>query len=208
MRSRYAGGKRRRSTFAGTSGSGSLARDRVDLHDFWHARHLSNLPRPYTNLIREVVSQIIGTGGIAILTDQMFGWEMREWARAMSTVSSPAYLYYFSRAPPAPDAGRMGAYHTAEIPYVFDNLGVNPDPAQHRDYDDTDRVLSDQMASYWVNFAATGDPNGEGLPEWPAYDAVSDTALEFGDAIVVRSGIRKARLDLSDRFYAAQRGTP
>ena len=80
MRSRYAGGKRRRSTFAGTSGSGSLARDpvtgpgppvalrprprdRVDLHDFWHARHLSNLPRPYTNLIREVVSQIIGTGG-------------------------------------------------------------------------------------------------------------------------------------------------
>ena len=45
------------------AGSGSLARDRVDLHDFWHARHLSNLPRPYTNLIREVVSQIIGTGG-------------------------------------------------------------------------------------------------------------------------------------------------
>ena len=40
-------------------------RDRVDLHDFWHARHLSNLPRPYTNLIREVVSQIIGTGGIS-----------------------------------------------------------------------------------------------------------------------------------------------
>ena len=37
----------------------------LDLHDFWHARHLSNLPRPYTNLIREVVSQIIGTGGIA-----------------------------------------------------------------------------------------------------------------------------------------------
>ena len=81
MRSRYAGGKRRRSTFAGTSGSGSLARDpitgpgppvalrprprdRVDLNDFWHARHLSNLPRPYTNLIREVVSQIIGTGGV------------------------------------------------------------------------------------------------------------------------------------------------
>jgi para-nitrobenzyl esterase len=143
---------------------------------------------------------------IAILTDQMFGWEMREWARAMSTVSSPAYLYYFSRVPPAPDAGRMGAYHTAEIPYVFDNLGVNPDPAQHRDYDDTDRALSDQMASYWVNFASTGDPNGEGLPEWPAYDAVSDTALEFGDAIAVRSRIRKARLDLADRFYAAQRG--
>ena len=44
----------------------SLGLDRVDLHDFWHARHLSNLPRPYTNLIREVVSQIIGTGGSAL----------------------------------------------------------------------------------------------------------------------------------------------
>ena len=34
-------------------------RDRVDLHNFWHARHLSNLPRPYTNLIREVVSESV-----------------------------------------------------------------------------------------------------------------------------------------------------
>ena len=41
------------------------SRGRVDLHDFWRARHLSNLPRPYTNLIREVVSQFIGTGGTA-----------------------------------------------------------------------------------------------------------------------------------------------
>ena len=54
--------------------------------------------------------------------------------------------------------------------------------------------------------AVADDPNGEGLSEWPAYDAVSDTALEFGDAIAVRSGIRKERLDLADRFYAAQRG--
>ena len=76
MRSRYAGGKRRRSTFAGTSGSGSLARDRVDLHDFWHARHLSNLPRPYTNLIREVVSQIIGTGGSVCWSTWRIAWTL------------------------------------------------------------------------------------------------------------------------------------
>ena len=34
-------------------------------HGWWHARHLSNLSRPYTKLNREVVSQIIGTGGPA-----------------------------------------------------------------------------------------------------------------------------------------------
>ena len=138
-------------------------------------------------------------------TDATFGWEMRTWARMMETVSSPAYLYFFSRVPPAPDADRYGAYHTAEIPYVFDNFGVSPHPYANRDYSDTDRRLSDILASYWVNMAATGDPNGEGLPEWPAYDPEADAALHVGDTITVERGIRKERLDFFDRYYAAQR---
>ena len=142
---------------------------------------------------------------IASGTAATFGWEMRTWARMMETVSSPAYLYFFSRVPPAPDADRYGAYHTAEIPYVFDNFGVSPHPYANRDYSDTDRRLSDILASYWVNMAATGDPNGEGLPEWPAYDPEADAALHVGDTITVERGIRKDRLDFFDRYYAAQR---
>jgi para-nitrobenzyl esterase len=142
---------------------------------------------------------------IASGTDATFGWEMRTWARMMETVSSPAYLYFFSRIPPAPDAERYGAYHTAEIPYVFDNFGVSPHPYANRDYIDNDRRLSDILASYWVNMAATGNPNSEGLPEWPAYDPAADAALHIGDTIVVEQGIRKERLDFFDRFYAAQR---
>ena len=80
----------------------------------------------------------------------------------METVSSPAYLYFFSRVPPAADADRYGAYHTAEIPYVFDNFGVSPHPYANRDYSDTDRKLSDILASYWVNLAATGEPERRG----------------------------------------------
>ena len=142
---------------------------------------------------------------IASGTDATFGWEMRTWARMMETVSSPAYLYFFSRVPPAPDADRYGAYHTAEIPYVFDNFGVSPHPYANRDYTDTDRRLSNILASYWVNMAATGNPNGEGLPEWPAYDPEADAALHVGDTITVERGIRRDRLDFFDRYYAAQR---
>lgn len=138
-------------------------------------------------------------------TDAIFGWEMRAWARMMKTVSSPAYLYFFSRVPHAADAERYGAYHTAEIPYVFDNFGVSASPHANRDYDDTDRALSDALASYWVNFAASGNPNGEGLPVWPVYDPVGDMALEIADTIRVSRGVRKERLDFFDRFYESER---
>ena len=143
---------------------------------------------------------------MAIFTDAFFGSEMRTWARMMETGSSPAYLYFFSRVPPATDADQYGAYHTAEIPYVFDNFGVGTSAHANRDWDDTDRELSNTLASFWVNFASTGNPNGEGLPEWPVFDRDADEALEIGDTIRVRSGTRKDRLDFFDEFYASQRG--
>ena len=140
-------------------------------------------------------------------TDATFGWEMRTWARMMETVSSPAYLYFFSRVPPAPDADRYGAYHTARDRLRVRQLRRQP-PTRYanRDYTDTDRKLSDILASYWVNLAATGNPNADGLPPWPAYDPEADAALHIGDTITVEQGIRKDRLDFFDRYYAAQRG--
>jgi len=134
----------------------------------------------------------------AAFRDQSFGWEMRTWARmASKTGHKPAYLYYFSRRPPGPQSERLRAFHAAEIAYVFGTF-VWPFP-----WEDTDKKLSDAITSYWVNFAATGDPNGQSLPKWPVYKATDDQALEFGDQIAVHANVNKVGLDFFDGYYQA-----
>ena len=132
--------------------------------------------------------------------DQAFGWEMRTWARmATKTGHQPAYMYYFSRRPPGPQSARLRAFHASEIAYVFGTF-VWPFP-----WEDTDKKLSDAMTSYWVNFAASGNPNGGSLTKWPAYTAKDDQVLEFGDQIAVKSEVNKAGLDFFDSYYQKAR---
>ena len=134
-----------------------------------------------------------------------FGWEMRTWADLMSTVSSPAYLYYFTRTAPAEDSDRVRAFHAAEIVYVFDNFGRSPYPYASRDYDATDHALSDTMADAWVRFAATGDPNGGGLPEWPVYSPEGHPTMVFGDTTEAGPHPATHQLDFVDAFQAGRR---
>lgn len=70
----------------------------------------------------------------------------------------PAYVYYFTRDLPGNDAG---AFHSAELWYMFGTLGRCWRPMEAHDYE-----LSNKMLGYWVNFMKTGDPNGVDLPEW------------------------------------------
>ena len=137
----------------------------------------------------------------ASFRDQNFGWQIRTWVRLASRVGrSKAYLYYFSRIPPGPDSSRYRAFHGAEIAYVFHNLDVSQRP-----WEDTDRKLSDHISSYWVNFAATGDPNAPGLPQWPAYEERSDLALELGDKIAPIPSPNKAGLDFFESYFRKRR---
>ncbi|MBI3210463.1 MAG: carboxylesterase family protein [Candidatus Solibacter usitatus] len=122
--------------------------------------------------------------------DQVFGWQMRTWARQQTkTGKSPVYHYFFSRVPPGPSSARFGAYHAAEIAYVFGNLAAS------RPWQNADRTLSEAMQNYWINFAKTGDPNGKGLAAWPKFALDAEVSIEFGDAIRTRADVQKSGLD-------------
>ena len=141
----------------------------------------------------------------ASMRDQIFGWEMRTWARMQSkTGKSKVYMYFFSRVPPGQNRAK-GAYHGAEIPYVFGNLQVAPfaimPNGEARPWQDVDRKLADAMSSYWVNFATTGDPNVKGLLKWPVYRAKDDMLMGLGDTIEVKPVPNKAALDFLDGYF-------
>jgi para-nitrobenzyl esterase len=140
-----------------------------------------------------------------VLADSTFVAPARGFVRAMSKAGSKAYLYHYTMTWPGPLAP-MGAFHTAEILFVFNELeraritSKTPFEAKHQ-------ALADIMSAYWVQFAKTGNPNKEGLPEWPAYDSNKDQYIEFGEAVKVGQGLRKERLDLWDNFVAEKRKT-
>ncbi|MCX5748843.1 MAG: carboxylesterase family protein [Candidatus Saganbacteria bacterium] len=111
-------------------------------------------------------------------------------ARSREGRSSKTYLYYFSRVSPTAFGKKMGATHGAELLYVFGNV------KKELGLYDADISLSENIMDYWVNFAKTGNPNGPGLPVWPAYDSKSDENIEFGDQIWIDTHLLKKECDL------------
>jgi para-nitrobenzyl esterase len=84
----------------------------------------------------------------------------------------PSFMYYFTYVPPG--AEDIGAHHSAEHHYVFQTLIKSFRPYTGVDYD-----LSNELADYWSNFMKTGNPNGEGLPQWDPYTKDKPKCLEI-----------------------------
>ena len=108
----------------------------------------------------------------ALGTDAIFACNARAAVRSMSAFV-PARQYEFAdeNAPPFPSPTAasfpLGAYHAAELQYLFGGLGATPlAPDQQR--------LSAAMKTYWTQFARTGTPNSPAAPFWPAYTAAAE----------------------------------
>jgi para-nitrobenzyl esterase len=130
-------------------------------------------------------------------------WKLALLQSAMAV--APVFLFEFDRAVPLPagifreaaPAGGFGAYHGAELWYVFNTLHTRPWP-----WTEGDRELANLMTTYWVNFARSGDPNGDGMPPWPRFEAARAQALLLGDSVRVGAPSNHTALKFFERHFA------
>ncbi len=127
------------------------------------------------------------------------------WAlNRAKTAKTKVFTYYWDHTLPGPDADKYGAFHTSEVPYVFNSLAKSDRP-----FTDADHKIAEMMSSYWANFATTGDPNGKGLPHWPSVSEKPGMTMEVGDTTApIRIAGSKAKEEFFTEFFSNPRPAP
>lgn len=142
--------------------------------------------------------------GMNLARDAGFAWGTWTWARLQArNGDGGVYVYYFDHVPPRapglPWAHAIGAAHSEEEPYVFENL----DPRLRWSSDDL--KLVHDISTYWTNFAKYGSPNGPGLPTWPAFTEGDQQVMHFTDAPQVGPVANLDGLKTLDAYFAWRR---
>ena len=134
-------------------------------------------------------------------TDWVWAEPARFAAREFVDNGEPAYLYNFGYVPASmQERMRFGAGHGSEIAFVFNNLNARWGNSTTTPEEEQ---LANLMNGYWINFARTGDPNGEGLPPWPLYSTKTEKILEvdLNGKVVGKQDTRKSRLDVVEKAF-------
>ena len=142
---------------------------------------------------------------IRLATDTTFGWEAWTWARLQSkTGSGRAFLYYFNHRAPYPNEEPFkewwGVPHAGELFYVFGHF------VPGWKWTKTDESVRETVSSYWVNFARTGDPNGEGLPRWEAFTEERQGVMHVDDSFAMGAVANREGLGVVDEYVGMLRG--
>lgn len=133
--------------------------------------------------------------------DSAFAWPSWAWAKLQKkTGKSNVYMYYFDQPQPPGKTGESlpDAAHADEINYVFGHVDHN----FNFQYTDEDKKLSSIIMDYWTNFAKTGNPNKEGLPEWPQFNN-GDNAVIYLKGASPHSGPvpNRKQLEFMDEYF-------
>lgn len=118
----------------------------------------------------------------------------RWMAQAMQGMNSKAYLYEVTWAYPSPGGQQLGAFHGIDPWLIFDSPPVQRGAAGD--------ALAEAVRDYWVQFARTGNPNVQGLPDWQPYDSANGSYLELGAKIRLATRLQQDAFVLVDRLYA------
>jgi len=126
-------------------------------------------------------------------TDVEFTCQSRRVARALfHAQKEPVYRYLFNHGlENDPELKALGPTHTVEHPFLFAWQGKYRPSA-------IDRAVQRYMVGYWTRIAKTGDPNGDGDPEWPAYSPDNDAYLAIGATTAAKAGPTEAHCDFWD----------
>ncbi len=117
-------------------------------------------------------------------------------ANREKTSKTNIYTYIFTHEQPGATQERYLAFHSSELPYIFESLNSAP-----RSWTAEDKIIAKEMSSYWVNFISTGNPNGNGLPEWPAFNKASKETMELGDKMEPRPITSTEKFELLEKIF-------
>jgi para-nitrobenzyl esterase len=139
--------------------------------------------------------------GTLVASDRMMVEPARFVVRTAAAAGQPAYHYRFSYVAESMRIEWAGAPHATEIPFVFDTVQAR----YGKDLAPSDKAIAEAANAYWVAFAKTANPNGDGRPDWPAITARSaDVVMDFGTkGPVAVPDPWKERLDLIEGLASA-----